>query len=199
MKTNILSTCILFFMTPSFLYGQSNIFFAKIEPQYIGFQYAGNVGLASIGIGYGLKNQKIYLGGIYGYLPKSINGVEVQTIAIKAYYIYRSKQIFKNTCSYHYFGSNINYGITKNTYLNYPDYFPKDYYKTNALHIAPFIGTKTEYSLSKSYCYLRKIAIYCELGTIDQYIFADITSKQINIFDIVNICTGITFNIGKSF
>ena len=54
-----------------------------IAPDYINFQYAGNLGLGSFGVGYISKNEKQNYGFGYGYLPSSVNDVEVHTISAK--------------------------------------------------------------------------------------------------------------------
>ncbi|NJK95030.1 MAG: hypothetical protein HC905_09075 [Bacteroidales bacterium] len=63
------------------------------HPLHVNFQYAGNVGLASVGLGTSFKNEKIYLGLIYGYLPKSLNDAEVHTIALKTYFRFFSREL----------------------------------------------------------------------------------------------------------
>jgi hypothetical protein len=163
------------------------------HPVNINFQYAGNVGLASIGIGTALYHQKIYLGLVYGYLPESVNDVEAHTIAIKANYRFLSRNISKKVSTSGYVGTNINFGITRNTYLKYPDYFPEDYYNTNAIHIAPYVGRKIDFTLNRSF--IDKMGIYCELGTVDKYIADAFMSRQISFIEIFNLCFGISITL----
>ena len=47
------------------------------HPIYIDLQYAGNVGVASIGLGTAVYHKRINVGIVYGYLPKSLNGAEM--------------------------------------------------------------------------------------------------------------------------
>lgn len=165
------------------------------HPLFVNLQFAGNVGIASLGVGTNLCNQNVYLGIIYGYLPKSVHDAEVHTIALKVYFHFFSREIFSRLYTSAYFGTNINYGITQNTYLNYPDYFPKGYYYTNAIHIAPFFGRKYELALKKPQLGISKLGLYFEIGTLDKYIGNLFTSWQVGVFDIVNISAGLTFCI----
>lgn len=171
---------------------------AKYRSYYVNLQFAGNVGFASVGLGTSFKNEKIYLGLIYGYLPKSLNDAEVHTIALKTYFCFYSRELFSRLYTSAYFGTNINYGITKNTYLKYPDYFPDGYYYTNAIHIAPFIGTKSDMALKKPQLGITKIGLYFEIGTIDKYLANLVTSGQIGVFDIINLSAGLTFHINTN-
>jgi hypothetical protein len=59
----------------------------------------------------------------------------------------------------------MNYSITKNTYLKYPDRFPKGYYQTNALHLNPLIGTRM--SLHGKIGEESALSLFTELGTVD--------------------------------
>lgn len=159
---------------------------------YMNMQYAGNVGLVSIGAGTDLWRQKLYLGLIYGYLSEKIHDAEVHTLAIKAHYRFVAGNLLKEKFRYNlYAGLGINLGFTDNTYVGYPDYYPDGYYYTNAIHFAPYVGGKIFWS--KRETTLKKIGVYCELGTIDKYIADVITSNQVSFFDIWNLGVGISY------
>ena len=162
-------------------------------PIILSLQFAGNVGLASVGAGTALNQRKIYLGIVYGYLPQFINDVEVHTIAAKAHFSYLKIEIAQNLSTTGYIGTNLNYAIVKNTYLVYPDYYPDGYYNTNALHLAPFIGQKVDFELKNRS--LENIGLYFELGTIDSYIANLVTTHQIPVYEIFNLCAGVTITL----
>jgi len=185
---------VLFFISPVFSKAQTYKDSVK-HPISLNLQFAGNVGAASIGIGTSVWHQKAYLGIIYGYLPKHLNGAEVHTIVLKSYYRFCSKEIFNRLYSSLYIGTNVNYGITQNTYLNYPDYYPDGYYYTNAIHFAPFIGQKIEIYLKNQLLGISSLGPYLEIGTLDKYIGNIFTSKQVGVFDIINLCLGMSFKL----
>lgn len=161
-------------------------------PDYISLQYAGNLGLGSIGSRYISKNNHHNFGFSYGYLPESVNGTEVHTVSIKDAFNLNKKRLTKAIFFNGYFGTNLLYAITDNTYLDFPGQYPSNYYFTNAVHFAPFIGLKVgaakfQESLSKY--------IYIELGSIDYYLFHNLKNKHLKLQDCMNICIGIALPI----
>lgn len=174
------------------LKAQSKSDSVAVRPINVNIQYAGNVGLASVGVGTTFSHQVIYLGFVYGYLPKSVNGVGVHTIAVRSCCRLFYGNLQERVTHSIYTGTNINYGITDNTYLKYPNYIPNGYYYPNAIHVAPFVGREIGFSINN--LTLKKICIYGELGTIDKYVFDAVTSSQVSLLDILNLSFGISFN-----
>ena len=156
-------------------------------PDYLNFQYAGNLGLGSVGIGYISKNEKHNFGLSYGYLPSSINGVEVHTVSAKGAFNFRKHKLSEKAFLNGYIGTNLLYSITDNTYLKFPKYFPSDYYFANAVHFAPFLGIK----IGSRKC-ITKFS-YIELGTLDYYLFNRIKYRRSKFSDSLNLCMGLTF------
>lgn len=163
-----------------------------IAPDYINLQYAGNLGLGSIGFGYISENEKHNFGASYGYLPSSVNSVKVQTISAKEAFHFRKHKISDKTFVNGYAGTNLLYSITNNTYLKFPSYYPTDYYFLNAVHFAPFLGLKigSRKNISKF--------SYVELGTIDYYLFNRLKYRRTKFSDCLNLCMGLTFPLNNS-
>lgn len=185
------------FMIISFLPAE-DIFPAReslAAPYYAKMQYAGNMGLASVGVGKTYFRNRLTLDFNYGYLPKEINGSRVHTLALKSAYQFRKHQLSIFDIRY-YTGVSLNYAITDNTYLSYPDYFPSDYYNSNAFHLNPFLGVRL--SLPEKEVKPGAIGIYAELGTVDYKIWYAIANKEIKSNDIWNFCFGITFPLSKN-
>lgn len=164
-------------------------------PYYAKMQYAGNLGLASIGLGKTYLKDRLTVDFNYGYLPKEINGSRVHTLALKSAYQFKKHQLSIFFIRY-YTGISFNYAITDNTYLSYPDYFPSDYYNTNAVHVNPFLGIKL--ALPNKADKPDAIEIYAELGTVDYKIGYAIANKEIKPKDIWNLCFGITFPLSNN-
>lgn len=163
-----------------------------IAPDYINLQYAGNLGLGSVGFGYISENEKHNFGASYGYLPSSINSVEVHTISAKGAFNFRKHKLSENAFVNGYLGTNLLYSITDNTYLKFPGYYPSDYYFANAVHFAPFLGLKvgSRKNISKF--------SYIELGTVDYYLVNQIKYRRSEFSDCLNVCMGITVPLNKS-
>lgn len=179
------------FMIISFLPVQENIPGGEIStsPYYAKMQYAGNLGLASVGIGKTWLKDRLSLDFNYGYLPKNINGSRVHTLALKSAYQFRKHRISVFDIRY-YSGISLNYALTDNTYLSYPDYFPSNYYSSNAFHLNPFLGIRL--TLPEKKDKPGAIGIYAELGTVDYKIWYALANKEIKPDDIWNLCFGIT-------
>jgi len=160
-------------------------------PDYLNFQYAGNLGLGSVGIGYVSKNEKHNFGISYGYLPSSVNSVEVHTVSAKGAFNFRKHKLSEKAFLNGYMGTNLLYSITDNTYLKFPGYFPSDYYIANAVHFAPFLGIKVGSRKS-----IGKFS-YVELGTLDYYLFNRVKYRRSKFSDCINLCMGLTFPLNN--
>ncbi|MFQ3297768.1 MAG: hypothetical protein ACI921_001761, partial [Polaribacter sp.] len=66
---------------------------AWYEPDYAKMQFAGNLGVLSVGVGYQLFNKVVYTELLYGYVPVSISKAnEIHLISIKnTFPLYRKK------------------------------------------------------------------------------------------------------------
>jgi hypothetical protein len=162
---------------------------------YLKSQYAGNLGLFSGGIGKDLLNHKISLDFLYGYLPKSLNGVQVHTIAIKPAYHFKKYTISKIKADC-YIGAAVNYNLTHNTYLKFPNCIPKGYYVQNVIHINPLIGTRISFPFKNRR--LDNLSIFTELGTVDYKIWYALKNRNIGLDEIWNICFGSILYIRKN-
>ena len=156
-------------------------------PDNLNFQYAGNLGLGSVGIGYISKNEKHTFGLSYGYLPSSVNSVEVHTVSAKGAFNFKKHKLSEKAFLNGYVGTNLLYSITDNTYLKFPGYFPSDYYIANAIHFAPFLGIKIGSRKT-----ITKFS-YIELGTLDYYLLNRIKYRRSKFSDSLNLCMGLTF------
>lgn len=162
-----------------------------LAPDYLNFQYAGNLGLGSMGIGYISKNEKHNFGLSYGYLPSSVNNVEVHTISAKGAFNFKKCNLSRKAFLNGYIGTNLLYSITDNTYLKFPGYFPSNYYFTNALHLAPFLGIKIGSAKN-----ITKFS-YIELGTLDHYLFNRIKYNRFKFIRSLNVCMGLSIPLNK--
>jgi hypothetical protein len=186
---------------PSLLLLVGSLFQQNIEnvdftpsPKFYGkLQYAGNIGLVSVGAGTILFKDRFSMDLSYGYLPKIVNGAEVNTLALKPTFYSRNKELNRFKWSY-YTGFAFTYSYTKNTYIKYPDHFPNSYYMSNAFHFNPYIGLKVSPN-KKSRAGL--FSLYTEVASVDYKIYYAFKSKRISPLEIWNVCFGITFPVSK--
>lgn len=160
-------------------------------PKGVVFQYAGNLGLFSAGVGKRIFSDKFFLGFMYGYLPKSKNDVEVHTLALKLGYVLREKSLSEKFKYALYCGTGITYSITKNTFVSPPDYFPDDYYKSNAFHFLPFAGINISTKLIDE----KYEGIYFEVGTSDEFIYNNFINGSNDKSSLFNLAIGLIMGI----
>jgi hypothetical protein len=162
------------------------------DVKYVKAQYAGNIGFVSVGAGKTFWNQKVTLDLSYGYLPKTLNGVSVHTVAFKSIYHFKGKQLGKSRVGI-YTGAGVTYNVTSNTYVRYPDYYPEGYYDSNAFHLIPFIGTKLSVPIDTRH--FNRMSVYSEFGSIDYQIWYAIENKTIKLNQIWNFSFGLAFGL----
>lgn len=166
-----------------------------VHPKLYGVQFAGNLGVAAVGVGTRFFHDRIYMGLAYGYLPESVNGVEVHTIALKPGYEIKTRHFSDKTKVSFYTGVGILYAITRNTYVVYPDYYPSGYYKPNALHAAPFTGIRFSYRYQQTPGKTRWIGLFCELGTVDDYLYNLAIGKSEYKSNMWNLALGLSVEV----
>ena len=160
----------------------------------IQLQYAGNLGLISGGFGRSYLQNKLELYMIYGYLPKKNNGATVHTLALKSViplFEVRPGVKFNNI---YYTGAAVLYGITNNTHLIGPPYYPAGEFRTNAFHGTCFFGSRVNFNPPYSRRHIN-VSVFAELGTIDFQLISSLATKQIAITDIWNISAGMVFRL----
>ncbi len=160
-----------------------------MRPTVVQFQYAGNLGLGSVGFGKISPNNKWVSYIIYGYLPEQTNGIEAHTLTLKISYQLKTFQWlgFHKT----YMGLSLIRNYTENAYMKYPDCFPSGYYETpTALHASIAIGQS--YMLpTKSF--KNQMAVYIEVSSLDYYMYNFISNySSLKFTDILSLSLGVT-------
>jgi len=157
-------------------------------PDYAKLQFAGNIGFLSFGIGYELFNNRLQSDILYGYVPYSIGGATIHTISQKNTFVLyeyeRSRYIISPTA-----GFSTNFETGNNSFLILPDKYPKGYYVSNAIHFTLFIGGKIHKTLAQQ-SKIKGLDFYVELGTVDNYLWYKILSKEVKMKDISSLALG---------
>jgi hypothetical protein len=161
------------------------------RPLNIQLQYAGNLGLVSGGIGTTYLKDRLNVYLIYGYLPGSIHGVTVHSFAFKTYYEFAHTHLSNRLYLDYYIGLSVFYAFTKNTYLDYPDYYPDDYYSPNAIHATFYLGPKLNYKIHNSR--LKAVSLYTEIGSLDYYLYYSFKTDYVSFWEIWNLSGGLVF------
>lgn len=163
-----------------------------LKPDYINLQYAGNIGLGSVGLGYISNNEKHHLGFNYGYLPPFVNNVKVHTFTLKGAFQFKKHKLSEKASLNAYLGTHLLYSATSNTFVKWPSYYPDDYYFTNAIHLAPFLGVKINARKT-----INRFS-YVEIGTLDYYLLKRIKYNRNRFSDCINLCMGFSIPLNNS-
>jgi hypothetical protein len=162
-------------------------------PDYLKTQFAGNIGVISVGAGYQLFNKVLYSELLYGYVPESVSKADkIHLITIKNTFPIFRKKIGKNiiitpTAG---FSSTIDIGTT--TFTTLPSKYPEGYYVPTAFHFTLFGGAMLHKDFTKSKT-IKGLDFYVELGTVESYLWYAITSKEVSVSDIFSTAIGINF------
>lgn len=159
---------------------------------YITTQYAGNMGLISVGFGSYFFNNRISSDINYGFLPEYLNGIRVHSFSIKPAYNFNGFH-FNSYTVHCYTGFNLVYSKGKNIYASAPDHYPRDYYPGNAFHFNPFFGFKQGIDINTGK--IRRISLFTELGTVDYKIWYAIKNRKITPLEILNLSLGLIIDL----
>lgn len=168
----------------------------KLIPRYQKLQYAGQMGLVSLGTGWDYGRKKQWETDVFlGYLPKFDGDNGHVTITLKQNYIPWKFVIRKSR----WMGEP----LTVSLYLNKifgdefwsrePDKYPDGYYTvaTNTRFNLAF-GQRITFKL-KPVGLAERLTLFYELGTNDLYVISYFTNKYLGFTDIFSLSLGIKF------
>lgn len=186
---------LLMFFASSYVHAQEK-FIHKIGPDNVKIQFAGNIGVLSTGIGYSLFSDKMQSCLLYGFVPESIGGQDIHTIASKNTFKLFEKSFTQCFSLTHSIGFSLNYSITKNTFIFLPKQYPDDYYAPNAIRFAPLFSFNFIY-INKNITLFNNLNIYFEISTLDNYLWYYIKTRAFNFSDIWNLAIGSTIPLKR--
>ena len=162
-------------------------------PDYVKAQFAGNIGVVSVGAGYQLFNKVLYSELLYGYVPESVSKADkIHLITIKnTFPIYR-KKIGNNLTITPIAGFTTSYDVGTNSFTTLPGIYPDDYYVPNAFHFTLFGGAMVHKDFEKGKL-IKGMDFYAELGTVETYLWYTITSREVTFSDVFSTSFGVNF------
>jgi len=167
----------------------------QLSPHYVQAQFAGNIGLLSLGAGYNLFKDHVHVSILDGYTPAGLAGTGVNTIAIKASYDLITIPI-ENKRAVAYSGLGCNFETTgKGFYTSLPDRYADGYYKWSAVHATFFLGAKLQVLMKKRTN--QRLEFYAETGTVDSYLYYYATNPGLRITDMFSAAIGFSYQPGK--
>ena len=113
-----------------------------LVPDHFPLQYAGNIGFASAGFGYGLAHDKLEMDFMYGYVPKDFGG-PLNSISLKSTWIpFKPVPMGALTMDFFSTGLVLNYSLGEQFFFiaSTQDRYPARYYDhSSALRFGIFI------------------------------------------------------------
>lgn len=173
---------------------------ASLIPTHSKIQFAGNMGLVSVGTGwdYGKRNQwetDLFL----GFLPKYDSDKAKVTFTVKQNYIPWSFQIGESPVSVEPLtcGLYFNTVFGEEFWVNEPDRYPKGYYGFSSkvrTHI--FLGQRVTLQVPPQFRVMAKqITFFYELSTCDLYLVSAFTNSYLKPKDYLCLSFGLKFQL----
>jgi hypothetical protein len=162
-------------------------------PDYVKVQFAGNIGLVSVGAGYQLFNKVLYTELLYGFVSESVSkSDEIHLITIKNTFPIFRKELGKNFTISPIAGFATTYEIGANSFTTLPSIYPEGYYVPNAFHFTLFGGAMVHKDFKDSKM-IKGADFYFEVGTVETYLWYVITSKEVSTSDVFSTSIGVNF------
>lgn len=165
----------------------------RIIPHHLKGQYAGGIGLVSVGAGYRLANNKLETDLHFGWVPERFAGENLEILTAKLTWIpVRKVNISDRIFTYPFTtGLHANYTHSDNLILDLSTKYPKGYYGwTTAVHAGIFIGAKA--GITPRNGSEERVMFYTELGMNEiEMISYAINLKALRPWDVLNIALGL--------
>jgi hypothetical protein len=171
---------------------------SKIIPAYYKLQYAGSMGMFSIGCGWEYSKKKFETEVFAGFAPTPSSRPTLLTFTLKENYIPLHVQL-NNAMALTPFITGIYFNAIVNDtdlfYLN-PNRFPKGYYwHSEKIRTNIFAGQQIEFKLEKRIIGIKKLNLYYEVSTHDLLLTQLATNNNLKPKDylILSLGFGISF------
>ena len=189
----IVSIIVLFFNNS---YAQETISVkekAWYVPDYVKAQFAGNIGLFSVGAGYQLFDKVLYTELLYGYVPEFASKADdIHLITIKNTFPLFRKKIGENLTITPIAGIATTLDIGTNSFTTLPSKFPEGYYYPTAVHFTLYGGALIHKDFKKSKTF-KGVDFYLEFGTVESYLWYALANREVDLLDVFSLDVGVNF------
>jgi hypothetical protein len=169
-------------------------------PTHIKLQYAGNMGVLSLGTGWDYGKHKQWETDVYlGFLPKFKSSRPKITFTLKQNYIPWRVNIRNSRFSV----DPLTCGLYFNTifghefWVNEPSRYPKGYYGfSSKVRTNIYVGERLTYHIPPKYRTIAKeCTFFYEISSCDLYIVSAFTNKYLKPKDYLSLSLGIKFQL----
>lgn len=162
-------------------------------PDAVVLQYAGSIGFLSGGAGYNILHKKATVDILFGFLPRSLGGDDIETITLKFTAAPWKIRAGKQTTIYPAtIGTFFTYTMGGRYSSDLPSWYPDGYYWwSEAVRVNIFIGGKVRHKIRESIW-----EGYYEVGTNELKLVSYAqNSGYLTVWDILHAGVGVRFYI----
>lgn len=164
-----------------------------VLPDYVKLQFAGGIGLVSLGVGYTFFKQKLEVSYFYGYVPKFASTDDLHSVSLqlttKLLHFKISPNIELMPLNFGWF---IHHTFGNEYWLSLPSYYPNDYYWWSpGRNSGIFFGGEIKTKFLSSKIPASGTAFYIRAGSRGLYIASKFGNSSIPINDIIEFGFGV--------
>lgn len=185
-KSTLIITTLLFIFSGAQAQDNHTTTGPVLKPDFIELQFAGSSGLFTAGAGYKIIHQKVDFSLMYGYVPPSLGGKSIHTLALKNSIIIDRTIISRHLSIYPLLGFSTHLDLSGIGKFKFGNRYPDGYYAPNAIHWRLFWGGRVAWDHTAHSC-ISTSSLAIEIGTMETYLWYGIKSKEIPFYKIWNI------------
>ena len=169
----------------------------RLIPKYQNVQYAGSMGLLSLGVGWDYGRKKQWETEImFGLVPRFSSNKAKVTFTLKQNYVPWEVSLGKNwVLEPLETGLFVNTVLASDFWVKEPEKYPNNYYKfSTRVRFHAFLGQRIALNMKENFPF-RRITVYYELSTCDLYLISKFTNQYVKMVDILSLSFGLKFHI----
>ncbi len=169
----------------------------KLIPRYTKFQFAGSMGMLSLGTGWNYGKDHWETDLLFGLVPRNADRHAMATFTLKQNYYPWSVPVGEHfslepfSC-----GMYLNTLLDNDFWVKNPERYPKGYYSfSTKVRIHVFAGQHITLHLKRPRRYNKSISLFYELSSCDLYIISAATNKYLRPKDYLSLSFGLKLQI----
>ncbi len=169
--------------------------YVRFLPDYVKLQFAGGIGLLSIGVGYSFFKEKLEISYFYGYVPKAVSIDDLHSVSLqvtaKFFRFKANKNIEIVPLNVGWF---IHHTFGNEYWITLPSHYPAEYYWWSpGRNAGIFLGGEIKTKLLSNKTPASGTAFYARVGSRGLYLTSKFGNSAIPFRDIVEFGFGVAF------
>lgn len=160
-------------------------------PDYVHFQFAGNIGFVSAGVGFRNRKEVYQLSLVYGYAPEAVAGVSSHLVTARNIFHFTHVFLNEKQVLIPYGAVGLSWEPGGRSFFTVPENMPPGYYDfPKNIHAIPSVGFKLRHATSKIKGF-SGFEVFTELCSVDAYIWYKFLYHSVEFREIVSLAVGI--------